>query len=272
MKALVYHGPNQKAWETVPDPVIQEPTDVIVRIDSSTICGTDLHILKGDVPAVKPGTILGHEAVGTITELGPAVSVFGSARFRTTDTEYAQAEEIARLLVKEGYAVITGGGPGVMEGANKGAHEAEGTSVGLGIELLFEQGMNDYVDLGVNFRYFFARKTMFVKYAQGFIVLPGGFGTLDELFEALTLVQTKKVKRFPIVLVGSQFWSGLIDWLRDTLVERGTLSSHDLDLIRITDDPAEAVQIVSDASRNRRQREYGQSQEAASRAGAVGPE
>lgn len=212
------------------------------------------------------------EGFGALAELGPAVSVFGSARFRTTDTEYAQAEEIARLLVKEGYAVITGGGPGVMEGANKGAHEAEGTSVGLGIELLFEQGMNDYVDLGVNFRYFFARKTMFVKYAQGFIVLPGGFGTLDELFEALTLVQTKKVKRFPIVLVGSQFWSGLIDWLRDTLVERGTLSSHDLDLIRITDDPAEAVQIVSDASRNRRQREYGQSQEAASRAGAVGPE
>ncbi|MBK5248893.1 MAG: TIGR00730 family Rossman fold protein [Actinomycetales bacterium] len=212
------------------------------------------------------------EGFGALAELGPAVSVFGSARFRTTDTEYAQAEEIARLLVKEGYAVITGGGPGVMEGANKGAHEAEGTSVGLGIELLFEQGMNDYVDLGVNFRYFFARKTMFVKYAQGFIVLPGGFGTLDELFEALTLVQTKKVKRFPIVLVGSQFWSGLIDWLRDTLVERGTLSSHDLDLIRITDDPAEAVQIVSDASRNRRQREYGQSQEAASRAGAAGPE
>jgi uncharacterized protein (TIGR00730 family) len=152
--------------------------------------------------------------------------------------------EVGRNLVEAGYAVITGGGPGIMEAANKGAHEAGGLSVGLGIELPFEQGMNEYVNLGVNFRYFFARKTMFVKYAQGFIVMPGGFGTFDELFEALTLVQTHKVTGFPVALLGTDYWQGLLDWLRGPVLERGTISPADPELLHLTDDPSEAVKFV----------------------------
>jgi uncharacterized protein (TIGR00730 family) len=148
---------------------------------------------------------------------------------------------LGRRLVEEGFAVITGGGPGAMEAANKGASEADGVSVGLGIELPFESGLNEWVDVGINFRYFFARKTMFVKYSQGFVVLPGGFGTMDELFEALTLVQTGKVTRFPIALVGSEYWSGLVDWLRGTLLASGTISEGDLDLFFVTDDVEEVV-------------------------------
>src|SRR5919107_4020434 len=147
-------------------------------------------------------------------------------------------------LVRRGYAVITGGGPGIMAGANQGASEAGGVSVGLGIELPFEQGFNPWVDLAVNFRYFFARKTMFVKYAEGFIVLPGGFGTFDELFEALTLVQTHKVTEFPVVLVGSDYWRGLLDWLRQACIQRGMISPADLDLVTLVDDPDEAVAHV----------------------------
>jgi hypothetical protein len=186
------------------------------------------------------------EGFGALAEVGPAVSVFGSARTGRDHPDYARAERVGRGLVEAGYAVITGGGPGIMEAANKGACDAGGLSIGLGIELPFEQGMNRYVDLGVNFRYFFARKTMFVKYAQGFVVLPGGFGTLDELFEALTLVQTRKVTRFPIVLVGREYWSGLLGWLRGTLAEHGTINAADLDLLHVVDDPAEAVRIVVD--------------------------
>ena len=184
------------------------------------------------------------EGFGALAELGPAVSVFGSARTMPDDAVYAMAEKVGAALVHAGYAVITGGGPGAMEAANKGARDAGGTSVGLGIELPFEQGLNRYVDLGVNFRYFFARKTMFVKYASGFIVLPGGFGTLDELFEAVTLVQTRKVTRFPIVLIGTSYWGGLLDWLRQTAAEAGTISAADIDLLHLTDDVDEAVQIV----------------------------
>lgn len=184
------------------------------------------------------------EGFGALAEVGQAVSVFGSARTPRDHPDYAHAEELGRLLVQAGYGVITGGGPGIMEAANKGACEAGGLSIGLGIELPFEQGMNPWVDLGVNFRYFFARKTMFVKYAQGFVVLPGGFGTLDELFEALTLVQTGKVTRFPIVLMGVDYWGGLLDWVRGTLQARGTVGPHDLDLLQLTDDPAEAVELV----------------------------
>lgn len=184
------------------------------------------------------------EGFGALAELGPAISLFGSARTAPGTPEYALAEETARLLVQEGFAVMTGGGPGVMEGGNKGAAEAGGVSVGLGIELPFEQGLNSYVNLGVNFRYFFARKTMFVKYAQGFVILPGGFGTLDELFEALTLVQTHKVRSFPLVLVDSQFWGGLVDWLRNSLVARGMISPGDVDLFKVVDTPAEAVAHV----------------------------
>jgi hypothetical protein len=187
------------------------------------------------------------EGFGALANLGPAISVFGSARTAPDHPEYALAQRIGALLVQAGYAVITGGGPGIMSAANRGAWEAGGTSVGLGIELPFEQGLNEWVDLGVNFRYFFARKTMFVKYAQGFIVFPGGFGTIDELFEALTLVQTGKVTSFPIILIGTAYWSGLLDWLRVTMREDGKISPQDLDLIHVIDDPEQAVAILRDA-------------------------
>jgi uncharacterized protein (TIGR00730 family) len=184
------------------------------------------------------------EGFGALAELGPAISVFGSARTKPDDPSYAAAEEVGRKLAQAGFAVITGGGPGVMEAANKGAGEAGGVSVGLGIELPFESGLNQYVDRGLNFRYFFARKTMFVKYAQGFVVLPGGFGTFDELFEALTLVQTGKITDFPIVLVGSSYWQGLLDWMRDTSLANGTISQVDLDRLILTDDVDEAVALM----------------------------
>ncbi|WP_226345108.1 TIGR00730 family Rossman fold protein [Agilicoccus flavus] len=191
------------------------------------------------------------EGFGALAELGPAVSVFGSARTAPGSDVYELAERVGAALVRAGYAVITGGGPGAMEAANRGAGQAGGTSVGLGIELPFEAGLNPYVDVGVNFRYFFARKTMFVKYAQGFIVLPGGFGTLDELFEALTLVQTRKVTRFPIVLLGTAYWSGLLEWLREAAVTAGTVSAEDVDLLHVVDDPDEAVRLVRAAADER---------------------
>ncbi|CAN5283008.1 TIGR00730 family Rossman fold protein [soil metagenome] len=184
------------------------------------------------------------EGFGALAELGPAISVFGSARTKPEDKFYALGEDVGRKLVEAGFAVITGGGPGAMEAANRGASEAGGVSVGLGIELPFESGLNEYVDRGINFRYFFARKTMFVKYAQGFIVLPGGFGTFDELFEALTLVQTEKVTSFPIVLVGSSYWSGLVDWIRDTVLADGKISPADLNMLQVTDDVDTAVEVM----------------------------
>src|SRR3954452_11200850 len=180
------------------------------------------------------------EGFGSLSELGPAVSVFGSAREVPGTPTYELAVELGRRLAEAGFAVITGGGPGIMEATNKGACDGGGVSVGLGIELPHEQGLNDYVDLGINFRYFFARKTMFVKYAEGFVVLPGGFGTLDELFEALTLVQTQKVTRFPIVLMGTSYWSGLVDWLRGTVLADGKISKRDLDIFQLTDDVEDA--------------------------------
>jgi len=184
------------------------------------------------------------EGFGALAEVGPAVSVFGSARTKPLDPNYALGVAVGRALVEAGFAVITGGGPGSMEAVNKGALEAGGTSIGLGIELPFEQGLNRFVDLGVNFRYFFARKTMFVKYAQGFIVLPGGFGTLDELFEAVTLVQTRKVTSFPLVLLGTAYWGGLLHWLRETAAATGTITLSDIDLLHVTDDVDEAVSII----------------------------
>jgi uncharacterized protein (TIGR00730 family) len=184
------------------------------------------------------------EGFGALAEIGPAVSVFGSARVPVDHPDFAIGEAVGRGLVEAGYAVITGGGPGIMAAANKGANEAGGLSIGLGIELPFEQGMNQWVDLGVSFRYFFARKMMFVKYAQGFVVLPGGFGTFDELFEAITLVQTHKVTGFPIVLVGRSYWSGLLEWISGPVVERGMITSADLALLKIVDDAEEAVHIV----------------------------
>jgi uncharacterized protein (TIGR00730 family) len=194
------------------------------------------------------------EGFGSLAELGPAISVFGSARTKPDAPDYALAQQTGRALVKAGFAVITGGGPGAMAGANRGAYEAGGVSVGLGIELPFEQGMNEWVNLGVNFRYFFARKTMFVKYAQGFVVLPGGFGTFDELFEALVLVQTHKVTSFPIALLGSDYWNGLLTWLAGPVVERGMIRPSDLDLVTVTDDVQEAVQLLLAARRERERR------------------
>ncbi len=187
------------------------------------------------------------EGFGALAELGPAVAVFGSARTAADHPTYALSERVARALVEAGFAVITGGGPGTMEAANKGACEAGGVSVGLGIELPFEAGLNEWVDVGLNFRYFFARKTMFVKYSQGFIVLPGGLGTLDEMFEALTLAQTQKITAFPIVLLGTAYWAGMISWLRDTVLAEGMIAEDDLDRLILTDDVDEAVRRMVQA-------------------------
>src|SRR3954470_24023173 len=187
------------------------------------------------------------EGFGLLAELPRAVSVFGSARTPRDSEYYEIGERLGTALADAGYAVITGGGPGAMEAANKGACDAGGTSGGLGIELPFEQELNEWVDVGILFRYFFVRKTMFVKYAQAFVILPGGFGTLDELFEALTLVQTRKVTRFPVILFGSAYWSGLLDWIRGTMAETGTINAADLELIHVTDDVAEVVELIQAA-------------------------
>ncbi len=211
------------------------------------------------------------EGFGLLADLPKAVSVFGSARTKPESDEYALAERIGEMLVEAGYAVITGGGPGIMEAANKGASDAQGVSVGLGIELAFEQSLNDFIDIGIEFRYFFVRKTMFVKYSQAFVVLPGGFGTLDELFEAVTLVQTKKITRFPIVLVGTEFWGGLLDWIRACMEPSGKIATEDLDLVTLTDDPAEVVEIIERAHKTQaREREERAAQEELARTGGNG--
>ena len=191
------------------------------------------------------------EGFGLLAELPPAVSVFGSARTEKDAPEYALGRALGGALAEAGWAVITGGGPGVMEAVNRGAQEAGGLSVGLGIELPFEQHLNDWVDLGLDFRYFFARKTMFVKYAQAFVILPGGFGTLDELFESLTLVQTHKVNQFPVVLMGVAFWAPLIDWMRGTMLDAGYIAARDLDLITLTDSVEQAVAHIEAAQADR---------------------
>jgi uncharacterized protein (TIGR00730 family) len=187
------------------------------------------------------------EGFGLLAELGPAVSIFGSARTARGAAEYQAAERIAAGLARAGYAVITGGGPGIMEAANKGAVEGGGVSVGLGIELPKEMGLNDYVDVGLEFRYFFVRKTCFIKYSQAFVVLPGGFGTMDELFEALTLVATGKITKFPIVLVGRAYWSGLLSWLKDTMLARANIGPAEFSLISVADDADEVVKIIREA-------------------------
>jgi uncharacterized protein (TIGR00730 family) len=184
------------------------------------------------------------EGFSVLAEIPRAVTVFGSARTKPDHPDYVTGMALDGALARAGYAVITGGGPGIMEAANRGCSEAGGLSVGLGIELPFEQGLNPWVDLGVGFRYFFARKTMFVKYAQAFVCLPGGFGTLDELFEALVLVQTGKVTRFPVVLLGSGYWGGLVDWLRTSALQHGVISPPDVELITVTDDVDDVVAIV----------------------------
>lgn len=185
------------------------------------------------------------DGFGALAHVSRAITIFGSARVTEDDPSYAAARQVGAELARAGFAVITGGGPGIMEAANRGCAEGGGLSIGCNIQLPFEQGMNPYVDLGVDFNYFFARKVMFVKYAEGFVMFPGGFGTLDELFEAFTLIQTDKVRHFPVVLFGSKFWSGMLDWFKSTLLAEGKISSEDLDIFTVTDDPAEVVRSFS---------------------------
>ncbi|MDQ1709583.1 MAG: hypothetical protein QOG49_968 [Frankiaceae bacterium] len=192
------------------------------------------------------------EGFGLLAELPAAVTVFGSARTPPGHPDYDAGQRLGTELARAGFAVITGGGPGIMEAVNRGASEAGGVSVGLGIELPFEQSLNEWVDIGLEFRYFFARKTMFIKYAQAFVIMPGGFGTLDELFEALTLVQTRKVTQFPVILYNTAYWQGLIDWLRGPMLQTERIGSHDIDLLKMTDDVDEIVRIVVEADDMRR--------------------
>jgi uncharacterized protein (TIGR00730 family) len=188
------------------------------------------------------------EGIDKMSKIGPCVSIFGSARTKPTNEYYKVAEEIAAKLVRHGYGVITGGGPGIMEAGNKGAKSQGGRSVGLNIELPFEQKPNDYIDndKSIDFQYFFVRKVMFIKYSQGFVVMPGGFGTLDELFESITLIQTQKIGQFPIVLVGSSYWGGLLDWIKNTMLSHGYISPDDLDLISLVDTATEAVSVIDE--------------------------
>jgi uncharacterized protein (TIGR00730 family) len=206
------------------------------------------------------------EGFDALAEIGPAVSIFGSARVGRRNRYYAAARRVAEELGKEGFAIITGGGPGIMEAANRGARDAGALSVGCNIELPFEQGLNEYVDLGMEFRYFFVRKVMFVKYAEGFVIFPGGFGTLDELFESLTLIQTGKVEHFPVVLYGKDYWSGLLQWIRDKPLYEEKISPEDLDLVTVTDDTDEACRAIVDSQRKRVERDRREQQERDSRA------
>lgn len=184
------------------------------------------------------------EGIETLSQVNNAVTIFGSARLKPEDIYYQKTESLARLLVKDGFNVITGGGPGVMEAANKGASEAGGKSVGLNIRLPYEQKPNPYANIHIDYKYFFVRKVMFVKYAVAYVIMPGGFGTMDELFEALTLIQTKKIKSFPLILMGSEYWRGLIDWLKNTMMQEGKINSADMELIQIVDEPEEVVKLI----------------------------
>ncbi len=222
----------------------------------------DERFLEGpDLPVDRPGRassqvmggdawrvfrIMGEFVAGfdALSRIGPAVSIFGSARTLPGDPQYEACRETARLLGEAGFSIITGGGPGIMEAANRGAMEAGAVSVGCNIELPFEQASNPYLHVGVDFRYFFVRKTMFVKYASGYVIFPGGYGTLDELFEALTLIQTGKVHDFPVVLFGSDYWKGMVEWLRAAVEFEGKISPHDMELLKVVDDPAEVVRIL----------------------------
>jgi uncharacterized protein (TIGR00730 family) len=202
------------------------------------------------------------EGFDALAEVGPAVSIFGSARVGRRNRYYGAARRLATALARQGFAIITGGGPGIMEAANRGAKEGGGLSIGCNIELPFEQGLNEYVDLGMEFRYFFVRKMMFVKYAEGFVIFPGGFGTLDELFEALTLIQTGKVEHFPVVLYGTDYWEGMMRWIREKPLYEEKISPEDLDLLTITSDIDEACDAIARHFQSREQ----ERKEAASRA------
>jgi uncharacterized protein (TIGR00730 family) len=191
------------------------------------------------------------EGFEAMTKVGRAVSIFGSARVKPDDPMYELCVTTTRLLGEVGLSIITGGGPGIMEAANKGAREAGSTSIGCNIELPFEQATNQFVDISIDFRYFFVRKMMFVKYAQAFVIFPGGFGTMDELFESLTLIQTGKVRHFPVVLMGTDYWGGLVEWIRTRMIEEGKIAAEDLDLIMLTDDPHEARNHIVGRMRRR---------------------
>ncbi|WP_064439848.1 TIGR00730 family Rossman fold protein [Hoyosella altamirensis] len=239
-----------KWWDQYCGPVVQR------RDGTSAVTTMDQQLLDSRGPndwvRTDPWRVLRIQAefvegFGALAEVPRAVSVFGSARLQPGSEDYEAARNIGAALVRAGYAVITGGGPGAMEAANRGARESGGYSIGLGIELPFEQGLNEWVDLGINFRYFFVRKTMFVKYAQAFVCVPGGFGTLDELFEALTLVQTNKITRFPVILFGSSFWGGLVDWIREQLAGTEKIGATDVGLIHVTDSVDEVVELIDAA-------------------------
>ena len=204
------------------------------------------------------------EGFDALADLGPAVSIFGSARVGRRNRYYAAARRVAAALGREGFAIITGGGPGIMEAANRGARDAGALSIGCNIELPFEQGLNEFVDLGMEFRYFFVRKVMFVKYAEGFVIFPGGFGTLDELFESLTLIQTGKVEHFPVVLYGKDYWRGLLEWIREKPLYEEKISPQDLDLVTVTDDVDQACRAIVESHRNRQKREEREEEERAS--------
>ena len=222
-------------------PKRQDPADKIL-LERSTIEGLAHHADPWRVLRILSEFVEGFDA---LNDVGPAITVFGSARTHPDDPYYAAGRALGAALARKGFAVITGGGPGIMEAVNRGCHEAGGLSVGCNIELPREQELNPYVDLGVEFRYFFVRKNMFVKYARGFVIFPGGLGTLDELFESLTLAQTGKIEHFPIVLFGSSYWKGLLDWMRAVVLAAGAMGADDFDLMTVTDDPEEAAEMAT---------------------------
>ena len=230
----------------IPPPPISKETEDERFLQSTVAELQERGLFRGGKESWRVFRIMGEfvEGFDELSNLGRCVSVFGSARLTQADPVYDRCVETMRLLGKAGYGIITGGGPGIMEAANRGAQEAGMPSVGCNIELPFEQRSNDFVDIRIDFRYFFVRKTMFVKYAEAFVIFPGGFGTLDELFEALTLIQTRKVRNFPVIMFDTKYWAGLMDWIRDTLLEEGKISKEDLDLIFLTDSPEEVVSHV----------------------------
>jgi len=236
----------QERQHGVPPPPASKETEDERFLQSTVAELQERGYFRGGKESWRVFRIMGEfvEGFDELSTLGPCVSVFGSARLTHADPVYDRCVETVRLLGEAGYGIITGGGPGIMEAANRGAQEAGRPSVGCNIELPFEQGLNDFVDIGIDFRYFFVRKTMFVKYAEAFVIFPGGFGTLDELFEALTLIQTRKVRNFPVVLFDTKYWAGMMDWLRGTMLREGKISEQDFDLIFVTDSPEEAVAHV----------------------------
>ena len=244
----------QEPQQTIPPPPASKETEDERFLQSAVDELQERGLFRGGKDSWRVFRIMGEfvEGFDELSTLGPCVSVFGSARLTTADPAYDHCVETVRLLAEAGYGIITGGGPGIMEAANRGAQEVGTPSVGCNIELPFEQGLNEFIDIGIDFRYFFVRKTMFVKYAQAFVIFPGGFGTLDELFEALTLIQTRKVKNFPVILFDTNYWAGMMDWLRGTMLREGKISEEDFDLIYVTDSPEEVVaHVVSSQPKGR---------------------